>query len=149
MAQDFWRRLMSIRNTRVPGVKTNAGPASKPVGDELGNVRSSINGSGPQSFFPSGKAATTGVSKMTIVDVIESDILVTDGPALVTFINASIAAKGDPFKEIAALSQLRGDVLGSAPNLEGTLITQLGTVILTKIQAAITKAQANLAAPAA
>lgn len=86
---------------------------------------------------------------MTIVDVIESDILVTDGPALVTFINASIAAKGDPFKEIAALSQLRGDVLGSAPNLEGTLITQLGTVILTKIQAAITKAQANLAAPAA
>jgi hypothetical protein len=81
------------------------------------------------------------MASSAILGVLASDTLLAEGPALIKFLTAFGAAAGDPLKLSAAFIALQGDVIGSLPGLETTLIQQITAVLTAKLQAAITAAQ--------
>lgn len=81
----------------------------------------------------------------SLLTFLESEALVAFGPALVTFVQAG-QKNPTPMGEVAAWVQLQGNIVGALPGAEASVIQQVNTLILTKLQAALAKAQANVAA---
>jgi hypothetical protein len=77
-----------------------------------------------------------------ILALLESDALLTEGPAVITFLKNFGTAAGDPFKLTAAWAQLQGDFVGMLPQFEATVAEQIAGALTTKLQAAIAAAQA-------
>ena len=72
-----------------------------------------------------------------IVALIESDILASAGPALISFLTAFGAANGDGVKIGLAALKLQGDLAGALPTFEAALSQQLSTALIAKVNAAI------------
>lgn len=80
-----------------------------------------------------------------ILAVLESDLLSTAGTPILTFLN-TIKSNPDPLAEIAAWVKLKGDLVGAVPGLQQTVISQLDSILIGKLQGLIQKAQ-SAAAP--
>lgn len=67
--------------------------------------------------------------------LLEGDLVMSYGPALIKFLQNIQASQGDRVKQAAALVQLQGDVIGASPFALGGLESQLAQVIAARIQA--------------
>lgn len=71
-------------------------------------------------------------------NLLEGDLVLNFGPPLITFLQNIAAANGDKVKDMAALVQLQGDIMGHAPFAIGGLETQLAQIIAARIQGLMT-----------
>ena len=81
-------------------------------------------------------------AQVSLLQMLENDVLLSAGPALLTFLTNVQAAQGDVLKQAAAWVQLQGNLIQAAPALVGSIEGQLASTIAAKIQAAVTKAKA-------
>lgn len=72
-----------------------------------------------------------------LLALIEGDVLTVIGPALLSFLTAEAAAKGDPLKMAAAYTALLGNLQPLLLTLENTVIGQLIAYVQAKLAAAI------------
>lgn len=107
---------------------------SSPTADESNSVNSLNSISKGNTIMSIGK---------TILAVLESDALTSEGPIVLSFLTDFAAAAGDPLKIMAAVVKLQGAVTGSLPQIEATVSVQLAAALTTKLQALIATAQAG------
>ncbi len=72
-----------------------------------------------------------------LLTLVKSDVLITFGAPLLTFLGQLQAANGDPIKTGAAWIQLQGAAIGVAPSFVGQIETQLAAALAAKIQGAM------------
>jgi len=89
--------------------------------------------------------STSAPNVSSLLELIEDDTLVAVAPAIVPFLTSIQAANADPVKMSLAVIKLPGDLLAALPGLEGSIIAQISGVVLTKVQALLAKAEADLA----
>jgi len=80
-------------------------------------------------------------AQVSLLQMLENDVLLSAGPALLTFLTNVQAAQGDVLKQAAAWVQLQGNLVQGAPTLVASIEGQLASTIAAKIQAAIAKAK--------
>lgn len=81
-----------------------------------------------------------------LLSMLENDVLTAFGPQLIALLTVGTKPGVTPLAEAVAWGQFQLAIIGAAPNLESGLLNQINAQILAKVQAAVTKAQANVAA---